>query len=72
MITVTITGFKTMDEAKQWCSAYEGGVEQDMANWAEKPVSEGGGYKFPVFEKSTKVKGNNITMELTHPDTYKL
>jgi hypothetical protein len=66
-IQVIITGFKTIEEAQQWCSAYSGGVEQDMDVWAEKP---GGGRKFPVYEKFTKVENNNVIMELTHPDEY--
>jgi hypothetical protein len=72
MVTITITGFKTLEEAQKWYEAYEGGVEQDMSNYAEKPISEGSGLSFPVFTKSggTITTDNNITMELTHPDEY--
>ena len=35
MITITISGFKTMEEAQSWVDAYSGGVEQDMSIWAE-------------------------------------
>lgn len=67
MITVTISGFKTIEEAKQWCSAYEGGVEQDMSVWAEGPNNT---WKFPFNEKSTKATKDNVHMVLTHPDEY--
>lgn len=65
-ITVTITGFKTIQEARQWVSAYGGGVEQDMAGWVEN----GNGYAFPFNSEASTESKNNIIMPLTHPDTY--
>lgn len=70
-VTITISGFKTLEEAKKWCDAYSGGVEQDMSIWAEGTSSQGGGYQFPCYHKQTNVNGNNIEMVLTHPDEYK-
>ncbi len=67
MITVTISGFKTIEEARGWVDAYEGGVEQDMSNCAE---ANGGGYAFPFSHESDETDGDNINMVLTHPDTY--
>ena len=70
-ITLTISGFKTIEEAEGWCSAYSGGVEQTMSIYAEARPPEGKRYSFPFNEESITTKGNNVHMVLTHPDTYK-
>jgi len=36
MAKVIIDGFKDLETACKWVSAYEGGVEQDMSVWAEE------------------------------------
>lgn len=71
MISITITGFKTMEEAEAWITSYSEGVEQDMANWSECSKDEHpSGYKFPWCSEMSKIKENNIILPLTHPDTY--
>jgi len=61
-ITVTISGFKTIKEAQRWVDAYEGGVEQDMATWAEADGEENA---FPsMTDKITKTTKNNINLHL--------
>ena len=69
-IQIIIKGFKTIEEAEQWCDAYSGGVEQEMGNWAQQPIGDGDGYNFPCFEESIIKESNKIIMTLTHPDTY--
>lgn len=71
MITVTITGFKTIKEAKEWATAYREGVEQDMSIWAEVNKKEHkSGYGFPFNTNNIKEEESNITINLTHPDDY--
>jgi hypothetical protein len=67
MITITLNGFKTIEEAEDWAKAYWNSVEQDMGNYAEKI---GGGYSFPFAAEGYSILENNIVIKLTHPDTY--
>jgi hypothetical protein len=32
MVTITISGFKSKEEALNWLEAYEGGIEQNMTD----------------------------------------
>lgn len=66
MARVIIEGFKTIEEAKDWISAYEGGVEQNMSDWAEEkgfpcmtvmsPYGKGEGYY--------KIEGEDVKITL--------
>jgi len=63
-ITVTIKGFKTIEEAKNWTMSYQEGVEQDMSLWSEEHGN------FPWMSDTSTEEGNNITINLMHPDNY--
>ena len=71
MITVKITGFKTIEEAQAWVTAYQGGVEQDMSIWAEESkIKHPSGYGFPFNVENYKRKNDTINVSLVHPDKY--
>lgn len=72
-IKITITGFKTIKEAKEWVYSYIGNVEQDMGTCAEvSEISHPSGYGFPFNAdvQSIKYEEDNILLPLVHPDTY--
>lgn len=74
MVTITISGFKTIEEAKKWAMAYQGSVEQNMATAAEGTIGQGGKDQFPwMTENSHEIinqEGENIELKLVHPDNY--
>jgi hypothetical protein len=69
MARVIIEGFDSVEEAQAFVSAYEGGVEQTMAEWSDNHDTNfpwrTDMQAFGAAKRFCKVEGEDVTIKLT-------